>query len=349
VVQFHTDPNLEDFLAKELQTKLGLSIPVIEPTNTGLISISLDLDQLVTVIQHPLTLWTVKKARIALFSINLDDKIALESAIRTEMELVSQLLQKLNFMQVNCRIIARERLPIPRRQVLGLVKSLLQQSGIILQFQRQLPELYLGISSSKCRGYLEIGKSFAYPAPLKVHHTPLSTAAAYALFHLAQQVQSPKPCILLDPMCGNGTLVLVGAFESRVNKTAFSGIGIDRDATVIANARENLSEDAGDIHFLEGLLEQLDPNTLPLHPNVILTHPPYGFAPAIDSQALEMLYDTLFQAFLKFPGCIYGIVTPHQPLLVKFTQKYHLKTEILRPFKQKTLPSYLWVGKFSYD
>ncbi len=349
MVQFHTDPNLEDFLAKELQTKLRLSIPIIEPTNNGFISISLEPDLLVTVLQHPPTLWTVKKARIALFSIGLDDKISFEKIISTELELVGKLLHQLNYLQINCRIIARERLPLPRRQVLGLVKGLLRQSGIILQFQRQLPELYLSISSSKCRGYLEIGKSFAYPAPLKVHHTPLSTAAAYALFHLAQQIQSQKPCILLDPMCGNGTLLLVGTAESRANNTPFSGIGIDRDPTAIANTRENLRKDARDIHFLEGSIEQLDPNTLPAHPNVILTHPPYGFAPIIDSQVLEMLYDTLFQAFLKFPDCVYGIVTPHHSLLVKITQKYHLKTEILRPFKQKTLPSYLWVGRISQD
>lgn len=148
-------------------------------------------------------------------------------------------------------------------------------------------------------------------------------------------------------MCGNGTILLVGMEESLIMKTPFFGMGIDSDSTAIANARENLHAFSGDIVLLESSIEHLEPNSLPVQPNLILTHPPYGFAPIIELQTLEILYDALFQLFSKFPESIYGVVTPHQSLLLGLVEKYHFKTEILRLFQQKTLPSSLWVGRFS--
>ncbi len=344
MVQFHTDHNLEDFLAKELNAKLGCAIPATAPTGKGFVSITLDLDQLTTLLHNPPTLWTVIKARMTLFTIKIENQVLLEELLGTEMISVSKMLRNFNFSQVNCRIISRKKLPMPRRQLLGLLKSRLQQNGIILQFQRKLPEIILSLDASKCRGYIEIGRNFAYPAPLKVHHTPLSPAVTYALFHLARQFQPEIPCKCLDPMCGNGTILLVGMAESLIAKTPFFGMGIDSDPAAIANARENLQVFSRDIVLIEGSIEHLDPHSLPMQPNVILTHPPYGFAPVIDQYSLELLYDVIFQLFLKFPVSIYGVVTPHQPLLLKLIEKYHLKTEILRPFQQKTLPSFIWVG-----
>ncbi len=347
MVQFHTDHNLEDLLAKELNLKLGLSIPAKQPTGKGYISITLDLDQLTTLLHKSRTLWTVLIARITLFEIKIDDFTLLEKILGTEIASVSKILQKLNFSKVNCRIIARTKLPLPRRQLLGLIKSQLQPNGINLQFQRQLPEIILSLNASRCRGFLEIGRTFAYPTPLKVHHTPLSPAVTYALFHLAQQFQPQISWKCLDPMCGNGTILLVGMDESLRMKTPFFGMGIDSDPTAIANARANLRAFAHSVVVLEGSIEHFDLSSLPMQPNLILTHPPYGFAPAIDMQSLEILYDALFQLFSKFPESIYGVVTPHHPLLLKLVEKYHFKTEILRPFQQKSLASYLWVGRFS--
>ncbi len=347
MVQFHTDHNLEDFLAKELNAKLGCSIPATEPTGKGFISITLDLDQLTTLLHNPPTLWTVITARVTLFTIKIENLVLLEELLGTEMIPVSKMLQTLNFSQVNCRIISRKRLPLPRRQILGLIKSRLQQNGINLQFQRQLPEIILSLNASICRGYLEIGRSFAHTAPLKVHHTPLSPAVTYALFHLARQFLTQISCKCLDPMCGNGTILLVGMEESLIMNTPFFGMGIDSDPTAIANARENLHTFSSNIVLLESSIEHLDPSSLPEQPNLILTHPPYGFAPIIEMLTLELLYDALFQLFSKFPDSIYGVVTPHQSLLLRLVEKYHFTTEMLRLFQQKTLPSYLWVGRFS--
>ncbi len=344
MVQFYTDPNLEDFLLKELNSKLGLSIPVIESTHKGFISIALDLDKITRILHHPPTLWTVKRARLALFT---KTSTSLEEELGGEIEPVSRILQQLGFSQINCRIATRIKLPLPRRQLLGLLKRQFQQNGIVLQFRKQLPDLLLNINESTCKGSLEIGKSFAYPAPLKVHHTPLSPAVSYALFHLARQFQPQIAYKCLDPMCGNGTLLLVGMEESLQMKIPFFGMGIDIDPTAIANAQENLQAFPHDIVLLDGSIEHFDLTLLPKEPNIILTHPPYGFAPVIEKESLAILYDALFQLFTKFPDSIYGVVTPHLPLLLKLVEKYHLKTEIVRPFQQKTLPSCLWVGRFS--
>lgn len=298
-------------------------------------------------VDKPPILWTVLKARITLFSIKMDDLIPLEKILDTEMVFVSNVLRKLNFSQINCRIIARTKLHLPRRQILGLIKNRLQENSISLLFQKQIPELILNINASKCQGYLEIGKMFAYPTPVKVHHTPLSPAVSYALFHLARKFQTENSLSCLDPMCGNGTVLLVGIEESRIMKTPFFGMGLDSDPSAIANARENLHAFAHDIVLLESSIEHFEPSSLPLQPNLILTHPPYGFAPIINEMSLGNLYDALFQLFLKFPQGIYGVVTPHQSLILKLVEKYHIKTEILRPFQQKTLLSCLWVGRCS--
>lgn len=347
IVQFSTDPNLEDFLAQELESKLGFTVAVKEPTNKGVISCKINPEQTLTILKHPPTLWTVKKARIHLFTRLFNTSTPFESVISTETEIAARFLQVLKISEINCRIITRQQLILPRRQILGLIKQILKKNDIDLKFQRHLPDYIINLTPSKCRGFVEIGKIFRPHSLVKVHHTPLSPPAAYALYSLARQFQPQNKCVLLDPMCGNGTLLFISSLEARRTGKEFYGIGIDQDVNAITNARENLRDFSRDIILSVGKIEQFDPSSLPIQPTHILTHPPYGFAPAIDSLALEEIYDALFQVFTKFPDSVYGMVTPHQTLVSHLVQKYPIRTVILRPFQQKTLSSFLWVGQYS--
>ncbi|OLS14904.1 MAG: hypothetical protein RBG13Loki_1473 [Promethearchaeota archaeon CR_4] len=316
-------------------------------TNTGTISCRFNVEQTISVLKHPPILWTVKSARIHLFTRKFDVNSPFESVLSTETELAAQLLQTPKINDINCRIIARGQLVLPRRQILGLIKQVLKKNIIELKFQRSLPEYLLNLTPNRIRGYVEIGKNFRPQFLVRVHHTPLSPVAAYALYSLTQQTQSQDNYVLLDPMCGNGTILLVGLLEARRMGKNFRGIGIDQDTQAIDQARENLRVHSGDVAFYIGKIEDFDPNALPAKPTHIFTHPPYGFAPAIDQESLTQVYDALFRVFSKFPNSLCGMVTPHRALILDLIQKYSIRTLILRPFQQKTLPSFLWVGQYT--
>ena len=204
---------------------------------------------------------------------------------------------------------------------------------------------------------------------LEQGEAPLREHLAAVLLMLCRY--DPRRDVLVDPMCGAGTIPIEAAQLARGEPRATPHtvarrwgwrsfrepmfpdatplvIGCDRDLSVLAKARDNArrAQVAGasvwqrsDVaHLTPRLIQQIcDEQQVPMRPGLLLCNPPYG--ERLDPDDLLALYDELATTARAFTGWRIGILTA-SPLIER---AFGPRPAVKKPLANGPLRSYFYL------
>jgi 23S rRNA G2445 N2-methylase RlmL len=199
---------------------------------------------------------------------------------------------------------------------------------------------------------------------------PLREHLAAVLLMLARF--DPRRDVLVDPMCGSGTIPIEAVHAARATPrkvTALAALGLDRpaeplfadakpivigcdhDLTVLAAARDN-AKAAGvtaDVTWQRADIATLTPERIAEivrerggepGPGLLLSNPPYG--ERLDDADLRVLYTTIGETMLRFRGWRAGFIVG-TPLFEEVLYRIVGEPRIKKPLANANLRAYFYL------
>jgi predicted RNA methylase len=167
---------------------------------------------------------------------------------------------------------------------------------------------------------------------IETHPTPLLPPIAYSMIRLA----SPKNGeLLVDPMCGCGTIPIMAALEWKNLTILGSDISTDYIACAKRNA-ETLGIGKG-VNFMVSDIADLGGKAADT--NIIAVNPPYGIAVRTQNE-IGGVYDTLLEKASKIlvKGGRIAIVSPYPRIVEKLGSKWMFETKSILNIHEGELP-----------
>ena len=167
---------------------------------------------------------------------------------------------------------------------------------------------------------------------IEMHPTPLLPPIAYCMIRLA----SPKNGeLLVDPMCGCGTIPIMAALEWKSLTILGSDISSDYVECAKRNA-ETLGIKKG-VNFIVSDIADLGGKVADT--NIIAVNPPYGIAVRTQNE-IGGVYDILFEKASKIlvKGGRIAIVSPYPKIVEKLGSKWMFETKLILSIHEGELP-----------
>jgi tRNA G10 N-methylase Trm11 len=167
---------------------------------------------------------------------------------------------------------------------------------------------------------------------IETHPTPLLPPIAYSMIRLA----SPKNAeLLVDPMCGCGTIPIMAALEWK----NLNVLGSDISSDYIACAKRN-AETLGIgklVNFTVSAIADLGGEVADA--NIIAVNPPYGIAVKTQNE-IGGVYDILLEKASKVlvKGGRIAIVSPYPRIVEKLGSKWMFKMKSILNIREGELP-----------
>jgi 23S rRNA G2445 N2-methylase RlmL len=177
---------------------------------------------------------------------------------------------------------------------------------------------------------------------LETHPSPILPPIAYCMIRL---VTPQHHDLLLDPMCGCGTIPCMAALEWKDLRVA----GSDISGEYISCAKRNAAALRIETRINFSVAEINDLTDQEIEANLVVLNPPYGIAVPIQAD-LERLYNLLFTSISKIlmeQGQV-AIITPYPQFIEKAIQQKGFRLLHAYPIYEGKLPRTIQIiQKFS--